>query len=223
MDLPGQDPQELREDLQNLERLNRRFGATAVMKKAFAALTRDGSARVVLDLCCGFGDHDRTMVAEARQAGRPVTILALDFQMDTLRLAQEATGADPDIIYIQADSRHLPFATKSVDAVTCSLALHHFSDEDACTVLREMVRVGRNGLACIDLVRSRLAACSIWLLTTLIMRNRITQHDARLSVRRAFSYAEFKALGERAGWGSMVHWRLPWFRQAIVKMPDGKV
>jgi ubiquinone/menaquinone biosynthesis C-methylase UbiE len=163
------------------------------------------------------------MAELASSQGQNVTILALDFQMETLQLAQEATSHHPNIIYIRADARKLPFAKKSVDAVTCSLALHHFSDADAKLVLTEMARVGRQGLACVDLVRSQFAAWCIWLLTTLVMTNRMTVHDARLSVRRAFSRSEMSSLIQQAGWAEpgtfLDHWKLGWFRQAVIRRP----
>ena len=67
-------------------------------------------------------------------------------------------------------------------------------------MLREMTRIGRFGISCVDLARSRLAIWAIWLLTALFLREPMTRHDARLSVRRAFTRNEMKSLAEKAGW-----------------------
>ncbi len=67
----------------------------------------------------------------------------------------------------------------------------------------------------IDLVRGRLAYAATWLLTQVWMTDEATRHDGRLSVRRAFTGAEFRALAERAGWRGARWDKLPWFRQMI--------
>ena len=43
----------------------------------------------------------------------------------------------------------------------------------------------------------------------------MTKDDARTSVRRAFSYREFRLLAERAGWQHVQHARFAIARQAL--------
>ena len=43
----------------------------------------------------------------------------------------------------------------------------------------------------------------------------MTVHDARLSIRRAFSFDEFDALAREAGWIDYGHARFPVTRQAL--------
>ena len=143
-------------------------------------------------------------------------MVALDCQLKTLQIARRATPPGQKMFFVQADARQLPLRTKQADLVFCSLALHHFSEEDALAVLREMARVGRIGAACVDLVRSRLAALGIWLLTTFIVRDPMIRHDARLSIRRAFTTEEMKTLAQRAGWPSLKQIRFFWFQQAVL-------
>jgi ubiquinone/menaquinone biosynthesis C-methylase UbiE len=120
------------------------------------------------------------------------------------------------MFFVQADARNLPFRNRGADLVFCSLALHHFAETDAVSVLREMARVGRLGTACVDLVRGRLAVFCIWLLTAVVMRDPMTRHDARLSVRRAFTHEELRSLTERAGWRGLVQTKFFWFQQAVL-------
>ena len=120
------------------------------------------------------------------------------------------------MFFVQADARQLPLRSQEADLVFCSLALHHFSDEDALTVLGEMTRVARVGAACVDLVRSRLAAIGIWLLTTFIIHDPMVRHDARLSVRRAFTAKEMNTLARRAGWPGIKQIKFLWFQQAVL-------
>jgi len=215
MDLPGQDEEELRADLRNLARLNRTFGGRVAVEKMFRYLARDKRTVLLADLASGYGDQGRNLIARGREQDCDVTVVAVDFQFQTLKLARQATPRETKMFFIQADARNLPFRSQGTDLVFCSLALHHFAESDAVSVLREMARVGRLGTACVDLVRGRLAAFCIWLLTAVVMRDPMTRHDARLSVRRAFTHGELRSLAERAGWRDLIQTKFFWFQQAV--------
>lgn len=215
MDVPGQDENELRTDLENLARLNRTFGGRSAIRKMFRFLSGKARKILLVDLASGYGDQGRNLIAHCRERDCELSVVAVDFQFDTLRLAREATPAHQRMFFIQADARQLPFRESSSDLVFCSLALHHFSDNDAVRVLREMKRVSRIGTACVDLVRGRIATFCIWLLTAVVMRDPMTRHDARLSIRRAFTHRELRSLAERAGWPELIQTRFFWFQQAV--------
>jgi ubiquinone/menaquinone biosynthesis C-methylase UbiE len=216
MDLPNQDEKALRSDLQHLARLNRTFGGKKAVETVFHALADKTRSLLLVDLAAGYSDHGRNLIRRAKARRHEVTVVAVDLQFQTLQIAREATPAAEKIFFVQADARRLPFRNQAADLAFCSLALHHFAEKDALSVLREMARIGRHGTACVDLVRSRLAAFCIWLLTTFIVRDPMVRHDARLSVRRAFTDAEMKSLAHRAGWPNLKQIRFFWFQQAIV-------
>jgi ubiquinone/menaquinone biosynthesis C-methylase UbiE len=215
MDLPGQDENELRTDLENLGRLNRTFGGRSAVQKMFHFLAGQARRVLLVDLASGYGDQGRNLIAHARKNNCELTVVAVDRQFDTLRLSREATPAHQRMLFVQADAKQLPFRSRGSDLVFCSLALHHFSEPDAVRVLREMKRVGRAGVACVDLVRGHVAIFCIWLLTAVIMRDPMTRHDARLSIRRAFTHRELLGLTERAGWTKTVQTKFFWFQQAV--------
>jgi len=216
MDLPHQDSEALRKDLEHIAGLNRTFGARRAVAALFHRLTSHMRRVVLIDLASGYGDHGRHLIEKARARQQEVTVLALDCQLKTLQIARKATTPAQKMFFVQADARRLPLRNHQADVALCSLALHHFSDEDALKVLREMRRVGRLGTACVDLVRSRLGAIGIWLLTTFIVRDPMVRHDARMSIRRAFTTAEMKHLAHRAGWSAAKQIQFFWFQQAVV-------
>jgi ubiquinone/menaquinone biosynthesis C-methylase UbiE len=215
MDLPGQDENELRTDLENLGRLNRTFGGRSAVQKMFRYLAGEARRLTLVDLASGYGDQGRSLIDHVHKRDRELTVIAVDRQFDTLRIAREATPAHHRMFFVQADARQLPFRTRGSDLVFCSLALHHFAEGDAVRVMREMRRVGRLGIACVDLVRGRVAVFCIWLLTAVVMRNEMTRHDARLSIRRAFTHRELLNLAQRAGWTQVIQTKFFWFQQAI--------
>lgn len=216
MDLPDQDETALRSDLENLGKLNRTFGGRKAVETVFHRLADRAGKLLLIDLASGYGDHGRNLLQISRERQQDLTIVAVDFQFQTLKIAREATPPGQKMFFVQADARQLPFRDKTADLAFCSLALHHFAEKDALTVLQEMARIGNRGLACVDLVRGRLAAACIWLLTTLFMRDPMVQHDARLSVRRAFTHDEMKSLAAQAGWPKLSQIRFFWFQQAVL-------
>jgi SAM-dependent methyltransferase len=220
MDLPNQDESALRSDLKNIARLNSAFGGRRAVEKLFHHLAGARSRLILVDLAAGYGDHGRNLIAQARARHGEVAVIAVDLQFQTLRIAREATPPGQKMFFVQADARRLPFRDRGADLAFCSLALHHFAETDALTVLREMARIARRGLACADLVRSRLAALGIWLLTTFIVRDPMVRHDARLSIRRAFTAVELAALARRAGWPGVRQVNFFWFQQAILARVD---
>jgi ubiquinone/menaquinone biosynthesis C-methylase UbiE len=213
MDLPGTETEVLRSDLKNLETINQRFGGKAAVLGCLSECVEISQGGLLLDLCTGYGDHPRSMRQWARQRGVELRVVAIDFQRDTLRLAREATQEGEGVLFVQADARQLPFKRGKVDWVFCSLALHHFSSEDAVRILQESKRLAKREVVVMDLARSRWAQIAVWLLTTLWMREPMTRHDARLSVRRAFSLQELQNLFFKAGWIKLKVHRVPWFRQ----------
>jgi SAM-dependent methyltransferase len=214
MDLPGLEEAALRSDLENIARLNRTFGARRIVAQLFRRLAANRPRVTLVDLASGYGDHARNLIAQGAARGQEVSVVAIDFHRTTLKIAREATPPSAKIFFVQADARRLPFRAASADFVFCSLALHHFSDEDALAILREMKRTARAGMAVIDLARSRLACWAITLLTTFIIRDAMVRHDARLSARRAFSTGELKGLTRRAAWPGLRHIWFFWFQQA---------
>jgi 2-polyprenyl-3-methyl-5-hydroxy-6-metoxy-1,4-benzoquinol methylase len=102
------------------------------------------------------------------------------------------------------------------DLVNCALALHHFSEEDAGRILEVARHFTGRWAICSDLERSWLNVGMIALLTTVVMRDEMTRHDARVSSRRAFTFAELARMAREAGWQEFQHYRVPMARQVML-------
>jgi ubiquinone/menaquinone biosynthesis C-methylase UbiE len=131
-----------------------------------------------------------------------------------LAIARRATAADPALSFVRGDGGALPFADGAFDVVTCTLALHHFEPDGARALLRELRRVARLSPVVCDLRRSPVAFAATWLWSR-TSRNRLTRHDAPLSVRRAYTPGEALALARDAGWRAPRVRREPFFRMTL--------
>ncbi len=206
MDRPDPDPVLLERDLANLRWLNRHFGNYRVIRKRVepwlmqAATAKDGTVFRVLDLATGSGDVSQRIVDLARSHGLAIQVVAVDASEQTLAVAKNLAVDYPEIEFVRASALDLPASLQRFDLVMCTLALHHFSDEDAVLLLRTMHERSRRRVLVTDLWRNRLAMVGIWLLTATILREPVTREDARLSIRRAFAPEEIRELAKKAGW-----------------------
>ena len=225
MDRPQPVSRELEVDLDNLIRINRHFGSHRLIRGFLQRWLRPGGSYRVLDLCTASGDIPRVMVDWARRRKITLQIEAMDFQASTLEIARRWSADYPEIHFSEGDAREVAGENGTYDFVFCSLALHHFGEEDAVRVLQRCRELARQAVVVADLERSPLAAAGVWLMTAVLYREPMTKYDARISVRRAFNHAEFRALARRAGWRDFRYERFAIARQAVwettTNNPDG--
>jgi SAM-dependent methyltransferase len=150
-------------------------------------------------------------------------MLGVDFRRQMVWSAATACRDTKGIYLIQANGISLPFPDESVDVVVSSLTLHHFDDEGATRLVREMARVARQAVIVSDLERNRFNYVGARILgSTLWRRDHYIRADGPLSVRRAFTRAELGQIGIAAGLRSpAVHRHFP-YRLALVGGPPAR-
>jgi 2-polyprenyl-3-methyl-5-hydroxy-6-metoxy-1,4-benzoquinol methylase len=214
MDRPQPVSSELEKDLRNIRQLNRFFGSHRLVLHFLRRWIKPGDHVRIVDLATGSGDIPRLIVDYAQKIGAKVEVDALDRQSATLEIARKLSGNYPEISYIDANILEWQPANP-YDIVLCSLALHHFSDEDAVRLLRRCRELSQKFVLVSDLRRGLLATIGVYLLTALIFREPMTRYDGRVSAARAFSFAELDDLAGRAGWRNFQHKKFHFARQAI--------
>ena len=197
MDAADVDATALRRALIFIRRVNTLLGytrATLGHLDRLAANVPADRPLTVLDVATGSADVPAAILAWAKRRGRAVRVVGLDLHERTLAAAAEHVG--PAVPLVRGDALALPFAAGSVDVVMTSMFLHHLPTDMAAAALREMSRVARVGIIAADLVRDRRAYRWITLFT--LLSPSMIRHDARVSVRQAFTLAEAEALCEAA-------------------------
>jgi SAM-dependent methyltransferase len=214
MDRPQPVTPELEAEMRNLASINRRCGSHRLVRKFLELWLNAGRCYRVLDLCTGAGDLPRIMVDWARARDITLRIDAVDASDASLEIARRASGEYPEIRYLRGDA--LKFETKETyDLVICSLALHHFTEEQAVVILRRCRDLSHRFVLVADLERSLLTLAGVYLLTALFYREPVTRNDGMMSARRAFSFREFRALAVAARWQDFGHARFLICRQAL--------
>jgi SAM-dependent methyltransferase len=214
MDRPQPASEELARDLENLVSLNRWFGSHRLLRHFLHRWWRPGKTYRVLDLCTGAGDLPRIMVDFARERGIGLQVVAVDANPATLEIARSRSAGYGEINFVEANA--LTYGESGgFDMVHSSLSLHHFSDRDASRLLQRAALLTSRWVLISDLERSAFTTAAVWLLTELFYRDPMTQHDARVSAQRAFSFHEVRTLAEEAGWLGFSHERFLFARQAL--------
>ncbi len=210
---------ELRQNLDELETINTWLGG---YRPVLAALVRlrprfpAGRPLRLADLGSGGGDTLRHVAAWARRLGVPVALTGIDANEFMLTYARAKSQRYPEISYRQVDIFSPEFVAQPYDVLTASLFCHHFTDAELVNLLHRWHRQAQVAVVINDLHRHPLAYYSIKYLTRLLGGSRLVQHDAPLSVARAFSRADWVRLLARAG---ITRYELRWcwaFRWQVV-------
>jgi SAM-dependent methyltransferase len=190
LDAPDVDPALARRSLRDVMLANSLMGGTrAVMHELEAAVPFLPKHATLLDVGTGMGDIPRRAREVAGRHGITLDTVGLEAAEWLAAAARSSTDAA-----VVGDGRALPFADHSVDVVICSQVLHHFFDEDAFALLRELDRVARVRVIVSDLLRSDLAIAGLWLFSFVLGFHPVSRHDGIMSIRRGFLPGELREI-----------------------------
>lgn len=216
MDKPGLDPNDHRQALEGIARINRISASPRILWPPVRDLARlrrkagDTRPLRVLDVATGGGDVPSGLWRLGQRKGLPVEVAGCDFSPVALEYAR-ATAArlQADVQFFQLDLLTDPIP-QGYDVITCSLFLHHLDEEQAVTVLRKM-REAAGTLALVnDLARGKLGWWAAYFGSRLLTRSPMVHVDALLSVEGAFTPDEALAVAHKAGWdGAEVRRKFP--------------
>jgi ubiquinone/menaquinone biosynthesis C-methylase UbiE len=219
LDRAGHDPTELAANLRDIRTVNRFAGGIATVLRHLPGLLcdipRDRPVEI-LDLATGCGDIPLSLVTWADRQGRPLHLTVTDRSPEILAEARRTLAGVPGVTFAVCDARVVPMPARTFDIVLCSLSLHHFAPGEAVLLLREMDRLARTGFILNDIRRCLAGYVAAWGASRVATRNRLTRHDMPLSVLRAYTPDELRALLRQAGIPDATVTTHPLFRMAAV-------
>jgi SAM-dependent methyltransferase len=197
-------------NLAEMARINRWLGGThAITRHLYPRILAATGPVTVLDLGTGSAEFPARLAAWARARGRVVRVIAVDWAARNLAIARAQARAGVSLL--QADALQPPLPAGGVDFVISSLFLHHFAPAAAADLLRGAARLARRAVIMTDLVRGRLPALAFRLVQPVFARHPLTRHDGALSIRRAYTPRELRALAATAGLSNaQVTFHMPW-------------
>lgn len=187
LDTDQASPEDIRDSLVDLQRINRWFGGIRTTEKLINTIvSQTGSKELtVLDVASASGDIPKAIRERLRRKGVELRYTLLD--RDPAHFEGEG-----GIERVRGDALALPFRDNSFDIVTCSLFAHHLPPYQVSMFAKEAVRVSRIALLINDLRRSYLHLAAVY--AGLPLFRRITRHDSVASVHNAYTISEMRDL-----------------------------
>lgn len=174
-------------NLADIVRLNRKWGGHRTLVSLLDRTIPRDEAFTILDVGAASGDMGGVISAQ-----RPKSkVTGLDS-----RLSHMARCASPKVV---ADAFHMPFPALSFDYVFCSLFLHHFTNSECETLMREFARIARKRVLVIDLWRNPVPYYFLAWTHRIFDWNPVTVYDGTRSVAASFQRHELVQLMARAG------------------------
>jgi ubiquinone/menaquinone biosynthesis C-methylase UbiE len=194
-------PEEYEGCLVELRRVNEWLGdAKALQETLFAEIERkELRSFSALDVGAGSGELLRVTAKWARDRRIKSRLVGLELNQRSAHAILDESADFPEISSLQADGLRLPFPDGAFDYAIQSLTLHHFEDEAAVKLLREMDRVAARGIFVIDLHRNPVAYYFYKTIGRLFLHNRLIREDGALSILKSWTPKELEALGRNAG------------------------
>ena len=201
-------PDETRESLRDLARINRWLGGHRTLLSAMSRMAGRDEKFTVLDVGSASGD----MGAALMRAFPRARVVSLDRAPCHLECAPV-----PSVV---ADAFGLPFAGASFDFVMANLFLHHFSKPDVEKLLSGFAGVARRAVLVVDLWRHPLPRAFLPATRGLLGWHALTVHDGVRSVEAGFTKRELEDAARAAGLTHVrVRRHLPWFRLTLSGAP----
>ena len=205
--------EEMVRSLADIDRVNRKWGASRALEKHLLSRIRDfaGKDLLLLDVGAGNGALAGRLEDVLSRDGSSVHVIALDLQWRHLRAGRDGANGPPAVA---GDAFRLPLRDAGVDWIVSTLTFHHFSPEQNVLLLREIARVARRGFALLDLRRHLFPLLFVSIAGPLLFESRVSVSDGPASVRQAYTQPEAERIAREAWPGTKVERVFP-FRLLI--------
>lgn len=216
MDEFNEPEKEFRQNLRELEVLNKYLGGHRITLDGIAQIAKREKHLSIMDIGFGGGDTLRAIARWMKRKNMKGALCGVDYNPVMACYAKEHSRAYDNIEYITANIFDPSVDERKVDIVSCSLFCHHFPHERLVRLVERMNELARKAIVINDLHRHWFAYYAIKVLTKLFSRTYIVKHDGPLSVARALTKNEWEQVLQEAGVTNYsIEWRWA-FRWLIV-------
>lgn len=210
---------ELKKNLDELEFINTTLGGYKVLTSALDTLYRENKISknqenqntktvTLADIGSGGGDTLRQISNWFEKKNIKAKLTGIDANDFMINYAQNKSKEFPQISYEKLNVFDIDSKNENkYDWATMSLFCHHFTDEELILIFKNIQKLTSKGFIINDLHRNPIAYYSIYFLTRLFKGSYLVQHDAPLSVLRAFKKQDLINLLEKA---EIKKYRIKW-------------
>ncbi len=186
----------LHQTLDELSRINRLIGNTALVCRAVLDMAQAQAGRPVriVDLGCGGGDVLLAIAKTMRAQGIPAQLLGIEGNPHSVAYARQRAGDLPELRFETQDILGDAFVMPECDIAVSSHFLYHFSDQRLGAFLEANRACVHRGWVISELHRSAVSYQLFRLIGPLLGLRPITRADGLLAIRRAFRRDDLEAI-----------------------------
>ena len=184
---------DIRQNMHELDVINRWLGGHAITVNAFKALAKDKKEITVCEIGCGGGDNLLAIHRFCTKKNIKVNLIGIDIKEECIMYAKSRNAIIENAVWITSDYQKVAFEAKP-DIIFSSLFCHHFREEELLIQIDWMKNNAAIGFFINDLHRNTIAYYSIKILTRLFSSSYLVKNDAPLSVARGFRREELQQL-----------------------------
>lgn len=192
-----------------LFRINQLLGFFKDTKRLLKQFSKHST---VLDVGCGAG----LMVLHLSRLFPSMILSGTDISLSSITLAEQSLSewqkrhSTQNVSFTVQDQLEPNIAANSIDVILTTLVCHHLSDEALVAFLQQLLMGAKKAVIINDLHRHYLAEFFYGILSPILFRNRLINHDGLISIRRGFTRKEWETLLLKANIKNYtLKWRFP--------------
>lgn len=209
----------LRNALDRLAQINRYLGGNSITLQGIESLLKNrpiDKEISIVDLGCGNGDMLRVVAEFGLKNDLKLKLIGIDANEHTLNYARNLSKKYPNIDYLKMDITCNQSLDMKADIFLCTLALHHFREDEILKILFNLKRNTDIGIIVNDLQRSVLAYRLFQIVCFVFRLDSISREDGLLSILRGFKRKELVAISEQLNLKYTLHWKWAFRYQWII-------
>jgi 2-polyprenyl-3-methyl-5-hydroxy-6-metoxy-1,4-benzoquinol methylase len=202
--------EEYNQCLYQLGRIGKYLGTDKSMIKLFSKMNQPINS--ILDVGCGSGAFTRQLAEkfqDTQVVGTDICAEAISYAQNQKEIYQSKKNLDNLKFELRFDAE-LNEPEKSFDIVTSTLVFHHLSNENIITFLKKSKLIARKAIIINDLHRNWLPYMSCKVLMPLFFPNRLVCNDSLLSIKKSFTYDDWKYYLYKAGFNNK-DYKISWY------------
>jgi 2-polyprenyl-3-methyl-5-hydroxy-6-metoxy-1,4-benzoquinol methylase len=188
----------LRDALDKIAGINQWLGGNKVILSDIDNLIGNVDSSQPISICdvgCGNGAMLRSIADYGLIHNLKLELIGIDANNFTVRHAKSLSSHYPNIVYKCEDI--FEKAIDDYDIIVCTLTLHHFTDTQILTLIKQFYDSSRIGIIINDLERSALAYRLFQMVCFVFRLNKMSKEDGLVSILRGFKKKELIGYSEK--------------------------
>ncbi len=199
----------LTDALDKIAAINKLLGGNKVTLEGIRMLMGKNKSAVIriTDVGCGNGAMLRMLADYARKHQLNFELKGIDANKCTIEHAISCSLNYPDIHYQCSDIFDERANDEECDILLFTLTLHHFSDREILSLLKNLSKRVCVGIVVNDLERSAIAYRLFTALSFVFGLNHMSREDGLVSILRGFKRADLQRYTAALNFNSSIGWR----------------